>query len=225
MISARSALSCFNVSKLWYPVGEMTLTLSGTQSVRWRKRRWMPVAPSKRFWVPKRLVIPKEEEEEIKRLYNIYRTQMKAVRDHLRRENLRTSATSELASQHAAEEEEEHRQLMEFNRQENERVAALRENRLQKEVEADFARVIATKEKWEKLELEDKETALRIISETQELVKTFIQREELEKVIEVAIENPKDYNYAIDDDGYVYRGRKTRPDDTEEKEHLMSAGM
>lgn len=50
-------------------------------------------------------------------------------RHHLREEYLRTSATSEVALQQAAEEEAEHQRLMEYNRMENERIAALREIR------------------------------------------------------------------------------------------------
>ena len=48
---------------------------------------------------------------------------------HLRQEGIRTANTSELAMQQVAQEEEEHQQLMEYNRQENLRVAALREER------------------------------------------------------------------------------------------------
>lgn len=50
-------------------------------------------------------------------------------RQHLRQEGIRTADTSELAMQQVAQEEEEHQQLMEYNRQENLRVAALREER------------------------------------------------------------------------------------------------
>lgn len=50
-------------------------------------------------------------------------------RQHLKQENRRTADTSELAMRQVAEEEEEHERLMEYNRQENLRVAALREER------------------------------------------------------------------------------------------------
>lgn len=51
-------------------------------------------------------------------------------RQHLKNEVERTAASSELAMQQAAEEEAEHLALMEYNHQENLRVAALRETRL-----------------------------------------------------------------------------------------------
>lgn len=37
----------------------------------------------------------------------------------------------------------------------------------------------------------------------------FIQTENIEKAIEEALANPFDPNFAIDLDGYVYRGRET----------------
>lgn len=51
-------------------------------------------------------------------------------RQHLKNEVERTAASSDLALQQAAEEEAEHLALMEYNHQENLRVAALREARL-----------------------------------------------------------------------------------------------
>jgi len=48
-----------------------------TQCVRWkRKPIWLPTAKSKMFRVPKRPVIPIEEQLELQRLYNNYKTYM-----------------------------------------------------------------------------------------------------------------------------------------------------
>ena len=32
----------------------------------------------------------------------------------------------------------------------------------------------------------------------------------MEKVIEIALDNPIDYEYAIDKEGFIYRGRETK---------------
>lgn len=49
-------------------------------SVRWAtKPRWVPIAKTKKFRVYVKPNIPIEEKEEIKRLYNNYRTYMKTV--------------------------------------------------------------------------------------------------------------------------------------------------
>jgi small subunit ribosomal protein S26 len=51
------------------------------QCVRWkRKPRWLPVAKSKLFRIPERPKIDKNEDIELRRLHNRYRTHMHAVR-------------------------------------------------------------------------------------------------------------------------------------------------
>ncbi|KAG0722001.1 putative 28S ribosomal protein S26, mitochondrial [Chionoecetes opilio] len=161
---------------------------------------------------------PPEELRELKRLNDNYKTMMKSVRQHLRQEGIRLADTSELAMQQVAQEEEEHQQLMEYNRQENLRVAALREERVRKEHEAEITRVEASLVKQAQMAAAAEEEALRLINETQELVKTFIKREDLEQAIEAAMEDPTDYNFALDPDGHVFRGRNTRPEDVPKEE-------
>ncbi|XP_071518855.1 small ribosomal subunit protein mS26 isoform X2 [Panulirus ornatus] len=194
---------------------------------RWRKPRWVPTAKSKIFRIPERKVFPKEELIELKRLHDRYNTMMRAVRRHLTEEIQRTSDTSELAMKKAADEELEHQRLMEYNQQENLRVASQREERIRKEFEADLARVEATKEKQAKITLQAQDEAIRLIAETQELVKTFIKREDLEDAIETALANPADYNFAIDEEGYIFRGRNTKPEDVavEDREKLASVEL
>lgn len=44
------------------------------QSIRYRRKpRWLPVAKSKIFRVPERIILPIDEKLEIQRLYNNYR--------------------------------------------------------------------------------------------------------------------------------------------------------
>lgn len=40
----------------------------------------------------------------------------------------------------------------------------------------------------------------------------------MQKAIEEAMANPKDFNFAIDEDGHIFRGRNTRPEDVDEKD-------
>nr|XP_045616438.1 probable 28S ribosomal protein S26, mitochondrial [Procambarus clarkii] len=222
------ALGCGTRS--WYPVAQATAALAGLQTVRWRKPRWLPPAKSKMFKVPPRVTVPEEEEIEMKRLYNIYRTQVKAVRycsAYLFIYLFCNLFILITFLKQSAEEEAEHQYLMEYNHQENLRVAALREERVKMEFEADLARIEVSREKLAKKTLEAEEEALRIITETQELVKTFIKQEDLEKAIETALANPVDYNYAIDQEGHIFRGSKTRPGDIakEDWEKLISVAQ
>lgn len=200
----------------WYPISD--ISLAGLQSVRWRKSRWDPKAPSKIFRVTQRKKLPDEEYRELTRLNNNYKTYMRAVRRHLYDAYLLTSETSEFALKEEAEKEAEHERMMEYNRQENERVAKLREERIRREQEAEFAKVRLSIAKKEEEKIIAKEAALKYISDTQELVKTFIRREDLQQAIESAMANPVDYNYAIDTEGHIFRGRTTRPDDISEDE-------
>lgn len=51
------------------------------QTVRWRRKpRWLPTARSKMFRVPERKKLPFNEYEELKTLFNNYRTEMKSLR-------------------------------------------------------------------------------------------------------------------------------------------------
>lgn len=40
---------------------------------------------------------------------------------------------------------------------------------------------------------------------------TFIGLDDLDEAIETAMNNPTDYNFAIDEDGNIYEGRFTTP--------------
>lgn len=61
----------------------------------------------------------------------------------------------------------------------------------------------------------------------QTLVKSFIKREDLQKVIEAAMANTVDYNFSIDLEGHIYRGRNTKPVDVreEDREKLQSVTL
>ena len=51
------------------------------QIVRWRgKPKWLPMAKSKVFRIPVRKHVPKDEELEVLKLFNIYRTNMASIR-------------------------------------------------------------------------------------------------------------------------------------------------
>merc|ERR1712001_663207 len=61
----------------------------------------------------------------------------------------------------------------------------------------------------EQKRLIDEELTEFIHSETK-AIENRITLENLEAAIEEAMNNPIDYEYAIDRDGYIYRGRETR---------------
>lgn len=73
-----------NLKNLTLQTQELSPNYTNLQILRWRRKpRWLPVAKSKIFRIPKRPETPLEETLELQRLYNNYRTQMKSIRRHL----------------------------------------------------------------------------------------------------------------------------------------------
>ncbi|XP_043221146.1 28S ribosomal protein S26, mitochondrial-like [Amphibalanus amphitrite] len=109
------------------------------------------------------------------------------------------------------EEEAEHRQLMEFNRAENARMAAERQARLSAQAEAIRRKVERLQQDAVEQQQRDHESAVSLIRTQEEISRLYIPREKLEEAIENAINNETDYNYAIDREGRRCEGRLTRP--------------
>lgn len=90
-----------------------------------RKPRWLPVAKSKVFRIPKRPEVPEEERLELLRLNNNYKTQMRAIRrfyhdEMIHDQSTRDSASSEMSLRLEAEEWEK---CLEINEQWNKQVS------------------------------------------------------------------------------------------------------
>lgn len=63
-----------------------------------RKPRWLPVAKSKIYRIPKRPVITEEERLELLRINNNYKTQMRAIRRFYHEEMIKEKSSLESAS-------------------------------------------------------------------------------------------------------------------------------
>ncbi|KAG5896267.1 hypothetical protein JTB14_033564 [Gonioctena quinquepunctata] len=177
------------------------------QTVRWRKPLWMPTAKSKVFRVPTRPVIPEDEKIELMRLHNNYRTQINSLRKFFyHKHNIRFLASTDPEEQKRLF-EEDFQSCTELNNEWNEKQRVLREeyfaDRLQKEL--DFAKerigleLIKAEENQEEIE--------EIVRREKGNAKYFISAENLDEAIENAIENPVDYNFALDSNGEQFCGR------------------
>ncbi|GCB80620.1 hypothetical protein scyTo_0016281, partial [Scyliorhinus torazame] len=110
-----------------------------------------------------------------------------------------------LAAERAKVETEEHQKLMAFNNLENERLRKIREERLQQEAEEEQEQKLeAAIHREKKREEFLKEKELEVL-QLQEAVKNFITLENLDERIEEALDNPKNYNFAIDKEGRFMR--------------------
>ncbi|KAF3845150.1 hypothetical protein F7725_008313 [Dissostichus mawsoni] len=166
------------------------------EAVRGRKSRTDPVARSKvgRIKVPP--PVDPVEMVVLKERYGEYQMIMRALRLEFKEEMLRKryeEDTGSLAEERARQEAQEHRVLMDLNHLENQRMLKLRIVRVQKEKEE------ADRKKFEVI--------LQREQEQQEIedAKNFITLENLDQRIEEALDNPKNYNFAIDKQGKVVK--------------------
>lgn len=211
MIRALSAVRALSV----LPQASIT-----QQSVRWyprkpRKPRWMGTAKSKLFRVPTRPQIPIEEEVELKRLYNHYRTAQKSISQFLTAKyskDLLAPADTQLLK---AAYEEDFVRCTEINDRWNAEVRVLREARVAEELNAAIEHAKNRKAELEAKNEQKLREADEIVRQEKAKVHTFITRETLDDVIEKAISNPIDYNFAIDLEGNKIIGRETRRESKE----------
>lgn len=169
-------------------------------------------AKSKLFRVPKRPVIPIEEELEMRRLFNNYRTHVKSLRAYLEEKycvsNLKTSDPEEIKRLF----EEDFARCMKINDEWNEKQRIIREQQIAEELanEIELAKKkIAEHEEQMRIKTEEIEELVRMEKERSN---TFIlDLESLDAAIEEALVNPTDYNYAIDLDGNKIYGKENTP--------------
>ncbi|XP_026166527.1 small ribosomal subunit protein mS26 [Mastacembelus armatus] len=178
------------------------------EAVRGRKSRTDPVAKSKEGRVKVPPPVDPVEMVVLKERYTEYQMIMKALRMEFKEEVLRKKyeeETGSLAEERTRQEAEEHRALMAWNNQENLRLLTVRMMRIQKEneeVERKKVEAALQREKEEQEFIKEKE---REILELQEEAKNFITLENLDQRIEEALDNPKNYNFAIDKEGRVVK--------------------
>ncbi|XP_071765670.1 small ribosomal subunit protein mS26 [Centroberyx gerrardi] len=178
------------------------------EAVRGRKSRSDPPAKSKEGRIKVPPPVDPVEMVVLRERFTEYDLIMRALRLEFKEEMLRKryeEETGSLAEERARQEEEEHRSLMAWNQQENLRLLTLRQVRVQKEMEeAELKKKEAVVQREQAMQelIKEKE---REILQLQEEAKNFITLENLDQRIEEALDNPKNYNFAIDREGRVVR--------------------
>ncbi|XP_043998886.1 28S ribosomal protein S26, mitochondrial [Gambusia affinis] len=178
------------------------------EAVRGRKSRTDPVAKSKEGRIKVPPSIDPVEMVVLKERYSEYELIMRALRMEFREEVLRKKYEEEMGSQaelRARQEEEEHRALMDWNNQENLRILEARVLRIQQEEEEaerkKMEAAIQREQKQQEFIRQKEEEILKL----QEEAKNFVTLENLDQRIEEALDNPKNYNFAIDKEGKVVK--------------------
>lgn len=178
------------------------------EAVRGRKSRADPVAKSKEGRIKVPPPVDPVEMVVLKERYSEYQLIMRALRLEFKEEVLRKKyeeETGSLAEERARQEAEEHRALMAWNNQENARLLELRIQRIQKEKEEAEQKQVEAAIQREKEQQEFIKEKEREILQLQEDAKNFITLENLDQRIEEALDNPKNYNFAIDKEGRVVK--------------------
>ncbi|XP_037243630.1 28S ribosomal protein S26, mitochondrial-like isoform X1 [Falco rusticolus] len=203
----RALRRCRPALGLGPPLGPVPGAVWGPRLVpaRGRKTRHDPPAKSK----ASRLKVPPPVDPEellvVKERYRQHRLVLGALRAEFRAEVLQKKREALLAQEDSAELREEHQRLMAWNQEENARQRARREERIRKEEEEQKRkklRVAENKARVMEAFLKEKEQE---ILQLQEEAKTFITPENLEARIEECLDNPRNYNFAIDKDGRIVK--------------------
>ncbi|KAM6075950.1 small ribosomal subunit protein mS26 [Chlamydotis macqueenii] len=177
----------------------------GLVPARGRKTRHDPPAKSK----ASRLKVPPPVDPEellvVTERYRLHRLVLGALRAEFRAEVLQKKRQALLAREDSAQLTEEHRRLMAWNDLENARQRARREERLRKEEEERKRQKLEAAENKARMReafLKEKE---KEVLQLQEEAKTFVTPENLEARIQECLDNPRNYNFAIDKDGRVVK--------------------
>ncbi|NXH23294.1 RT26 protein, partial [Bucco capensis] len=172
---------------------------------RGRKTRFDPPAKSKESRVKMPPPVDPEELLVVLERYRQHRLVLGALRAEFRAEVLQKKREALLSQEDSAKLMEEHRHLMAWNDAENARQQARREERIRKEEEEQKRKKLeAAENRARKMEafLQEKE---KEVLQLQEEAKTFITPENLEARIEECLDNPRNYNFAIDKDGRIVK--------------------
>ncbi|XP_018521747.1 28S ribosomal protein S26, mitochondrial [Lates calcarifer] len=178
------------------------------EAVRGRKSRTDPKAKSKEGRIKVPPPVDPVEMVVLKERYTEYQLIMRALRLEFKEEVLRKKYEEETGSQaeeRARQEAEEHRALMAWNDQENLRLLKIRMMRIQREEEEAERKKIEAVLKREQEHQEFIKEKEKEILQLQEDAKHFITMENLDQRIEEALDNPMNYNFAIDKEGRVVK--------------------
>lgn len=132
-----------------------------------RKPRWVPVAKSKIYRIPKRPEVSEEERLELLRINNNYKTQMRAIRRFFHEEMIKEKSTKDSASSEMSLrlEAQEWERCVELNEKWNAQVALEREERRKQEL------IKMEEYALERMEAKDKELEERIKKASEQIRK------------------------------------------------------
>merc|ERR1719481_2170932 len=148
------------------------------------------------FVEPPKSLISKEETDHIEELKDQYMVRMRALHMYLLEDDLKNSDTGEAG-----------------------KVAARRVARLKVEAEERIIRIARELEDFGNREKERMAAVDQMVEKQKIEMENRIRVEDLEKAIEIALANPVDFEYAIDTEGNIFRGRSTKSKKMDPKDY------
>lgn len=198
MLRITNGLKILNITK---EVVNTDSYVINSQTVRWRKPRWIPQAKSKIFKVPPKTVIPEDEKIELMRLTNNYKTQIKSIRRYLHGKYYRLGTFDTNVEEQRKQFEEDFASCVEINNKWNDEQRVVREKRVAEELE-EALNVARDRLELELKKREEKQQLIEeIVRKEKEESKNYITPENIDAAIERALATTVDYNFAINLDG------------------------
>lgn len=150
------------------------------------------------------------ERAELMRLHANYKTQLRAVRGFLMADTNAREATSTADHLIISPEqmEEEFRQCSEVNDKWNAEIAQVRNQRLAIEREAQRELILQRLDALKDRTASRRVSAEELVRLEKERVKSLITPANIDQAIEAALAETKDYNFAIDLSGKIYRSEQ-----------------
>ena len=214
VMSAHDSTSCEKTNKMSF-LSRKSPILS---FVRWRKGNILPRGrrefdpPSKKqlFLDPVGDEPPEAEIRQRNILKVRYNENFSALVQFLHEEHLRTSDVGAEAQAQHERERQEHERLVKENEEENELIRIEREKRVQQLLEE---KKVKAKEKVEAFRIEKEEQRLKakaLVEQEIKALESCVKIEDVREAVERALDNPVDYEFAIDLKGNIFRGRYTQ---------------
>lgn len=167
-----------------------------------RKPIWMATAPSKLFRIAEHTFYSPEEIVKIRELHKTYRAQEAALREYMKHQFYIPATQSGGLPQELIDKERiEDMQRFKENEEENARIAKIREEAINKQMKDLENKVMEAKISKEEDLLQTAQELNDYVEEQVSNPRSFVTADNIDAVIEDALENPVCYEFFIDKSG------------------------
>lgn len=170
-----------------------------------RKAIWMPTAPSKLFRIHEHTFYSQEEIERIRDLKAVYLAQQRSVAEFMKHEFfLPASRSGGLPKEFIDKEFQDDKLIYEENDRENAEIAKLREEFMKKQVQELEDKLMEEKLRREEELLQISQKIDDFVKEQKSDPDCVVTKDNIEAMIDKAIENPVSFEFFIDRSGKRY---------------------